>query len=461
MDLRPLIRATLRLVDLHDLKRSPGSSTMGVVEERPGLGDGIWIDVAARLLAYIRQNDNLLSREYVDLVGAFRDIREHYPELSTDDLEYVVRLLATPTHSRMRDPVASDVLDHTREEGALLDRPVHERARKARLTRTGRNAIKLSSTARSFLLTQFKAHEITHALRLSLFDDASDALHTVMQRIAEVAEDLRHALERPGRGEMVKIFSSQSKDYNAALRDTRIAIEDARRLIGTREVSDAMNQEAEATGGTTPDHFAKLLQTALNRLEYLGRAYSDFLSDVANAVTQPIGVKDMARLAHHLAFNPPSEELLAASHALIGPMAVYWPHPASQDFAGCLPGITESRAELSQPLERPETTSSQVSPMQLFLETYQAQIMALLTQRPVRLSEAREQGWLSAMGQQQADQLVGAFASPIWLHDHDDIAIRFLPGVLEMTFDNHRTLRGDDIELTLRKPSQTTGAIQQ
>ncbi|MGN8160484.1 hypothetical protein ACS8Y6_17700 [Salinisphaera sp. RV14] len=443
------------------MNRTPGSAPTGVSEERVGTGEGMWIDAGARILAYVRANDDILSRDFVPLTPIFDEIRRDHASMSLDDVEHVVKVLAMPRHSRMRNPSNAAEMDHTREQTALLDRPIHERPNKARLTRTGRNAIKLGSTARSFLLTQFKANEISHALRLNLFDDALDALHTVMQRIAEVAEDLRHARERPGRSELVQMFSEQSQDYNAALRDTRIAIEDALALLNSREVMDAMDAYAETGGGPAGDQFARLLNTTLNRLELLGRTYSDFLQSVAMAADRPIGVKDMTALAAFLAFNPPTQGMMDASHELIGPLSVAWPHASISDFEGCLPSASESQADTAQPLDRPVDTIETISPMSLFLEAHRAEILALLAERPVNLSEARERGWLSVMGENKANEMIGVFASPIWLDDTGDIDMRFITNALELHMKNGRVLRGDDIQISLRSAAYNEGSKTQ
>lgn len=447
MDLRPLVRPVLRLVDLHDSARRPGTSTHGASEDRPGWGEGLWLDVGARILGYLRAHERPFDQNFIPLARCFEQIRELYPDLSTDDLEQVVIMLATPTRSVMRDPEDPALLSVAKDDTPLLKRPYHERADKARLTRTGRRAIKLVSSAHSFLLTHIKASEIAFALRQGLFDDAVGALDTVVQRLHEVAEDIRQAREQPGREQLVAHFQAYSETYGATLRDTRVAIEDALDVLDNDRIEAELDDHSEAGGGPDARELRRRLQETLSFLENLGRVYTDFLRVVSDASDSPIGVRDLPRMAVYLAFNPPTDDMVAACYAQLGPVGILMPHPAPVDFQGCLPSVEAQRAPRAGTIERPSESEPPVTPMSLFLAEHRSRILELLAHRPVRLSEAREQGWLSVAGRQMVDQLVGVFVNPVHLATDDEVAVSFIRGGLSLTQPDGRRLVGDDLEL--------------
>ncbi|MBO9471592.1 hypothetical protein J7355_15995 [Endozoicomonas sp. G2_2] len=408
------------------------------------------MDVGARLLGYLHSQETIFSHDYVALGPCFEEIQGHYPELSNEDLEHVVILLATPSQSWMRVPEAPEQIDATREAAALLERPAYESADRARLTRTGRQAIRLASSASSFLLTRFRALEIAGALRDGLFVEAQDALKTVLQKIAELAEDIRNTREQPGRGDRVEMFRSQSEAYNNALSETNAAVVDAQELLGTSEITEAMDRHAGQHGGADAEQFSLELYNALRLLERLGRMYADFIHHITSAGEKPVGVRDLPGLAAYLALCPPDEALVAACHAQSGPLAVCWPHAALADFDGILPAISTETEVAVAPVARPEEGDDRITPMDLFLEAHREHIRQLLFERPIRLSEARTQGWLSAHGQSMVDQLVGVFTAPRRLVEDEAIEMRLVADAMRIPIDGHRALTGDDLELRLR-----------
>lgn len=100
-DLSPLLKVTARLLDLHDSRRASGESAQYQNEDRPGLGDGLYLALAQEVLDVLQGFGMLSGDEYSSLSSIQEGVRARLEFALDLDIEYVLNVLSRPTELKI------------------------------------------------------------------------------------------------------------------------------------------------------------------------------------------------------------------------------------------------------------------------------------------------------------------------------------------------------------------------
>jgi hypothetical protein len=148
MDCLSLLRISARLLDLHDAERAVGNSPAFSTEERRGLRDGRYLDIAGTVLDALRANAHGSGNAFVGFDALLIGLREEIPDLDADDLRYVLNVLSRPTELWAIDRQADGVKLVSDKASALVERTFF--AEDYRLAPAGRAAIAVAANIQSF-----------------------------------------------------------------------------------------------------------------------------------------------------------------------------------------------------------------------------------------------------------------------------------------------------------------------
>lgn len=143
-DLSPLLKVTARLLDLHDSRRASGESAQYQSEDRPGLGDGIYLALAQEVLDVLQGFGMLSGDEYSSLSSIQEAVRARFEFAIDLDIEYVLNVLSRPTELKIlhnENGAPSHVIGD--KETALIEKAAH--VLEFRISRVGKTALAIAS----------------------------------------------------------------------------------------------------------------------------------------------------------------------------------------------------------------------------------------------------------------------------------------------------------------------------
>lgn len=164
LDLSPLLKTTARLLDLHDSRRTSGESSQYQSEERPGLGDGMYLALAQEILDVLQGFGTTSGDEYSSLSSIQEAVRARLEWAVDIDIEYVLNVLSRPTELRLlhsHDGAPAHVIGD--KDTALVEKAVH--VVEFRLSRVGRTAIALASDTMDIMDIAYIEGDVTKLIR--------------------------------------------------------------------------------------------------------------------------------------------------------------------------------------------------------------------------------------------------------------------------------------------------------
>ncbi len=453
-----LLSTTLRLVDLHDSNHERHSDHTRVsLESRTGNQDGYWLDIAFQLLEYLLEEDYQTNSQFLPQNRCLNYLQTKIPELTADDLSYVINMLSTPSelffsrHSEDDDQGAAST-KHT----ALLEK--QNKIGHVRLSQTGRQSVTLSRQVDDILYSEHDAAKIISAITRSDFDRIPPICDSILLSIRGLTQEIRRIRENPALEGKLDSFRNNRKYYQNAVRNIQTTVFDCQNQFLRHDVQERFNQWAQLQADDWElQMLNQPLIRILNALENLNRRLTDLLRDIAEGRIQSMGIVDFNKAALNLAWHPPGMELMESVFKQLVPVDIAVTIPSPFDYQGLLNNqrANTSRNNLVYSDEAEETPEA--LKLKRFLNHYGDAIRQRLQQGPLPLSEAICNGWhqfedTHQMVEDCLPQLINMFVDTEQLLPN--LAVGIDPQKLNMKLPDGRNLHGDNpILMTIEKRS--------
>ena len=470
------LAAALRLVDLHDSARRPGGAPTAPGEQRTGLRDGLWLDLAVQLLSWLDEVDRESNEGWNPLGSFYREAQARHAGLSDDDVQLVVLTLSTPTEMHYLSQAAGKEASAPRlassKDTALIERrALRGQTDACRLTSRGRLAISLARASHTWLYAHHDADKLGTALTYGEFQDLAPQCAALGQSIRAFAHEITRVLEQPGRQALGAHFMQRGSQYLDTIRRVQTAVRNAREQLSTADTRERFNQWLEQRGDAnlnTGNGFdlgvlRRTLDELMQAVERLSRRFSTFLHQVTDSRREVVGAIPFDRLALAFAIEPPAMGTVDLLTASLGP----WLPRLCMAMPGDMQGILRAEVDRHQAL-RPRLFGEQAEAqreqtlMELFVEQHRGAMLAALRHGPVGLGDALQRGWLRVGEHQRLTELVGVYSSPTWLGASaeqvlgaGELRLSIKPGALNARIDADADadvhacawLAGDDIHM--------------
>jgi len=469
------LAAALRLVDLHDSARTPGTIATPPREERTGLRNGLWLHLGVQLLSYLDECDRESNEGWNPLGPFYQEARGRHPGLSDDDIQLVVHYLSTPSEIHFLKDQTKPDSDHApatelrlagSKDSALVERrSLRGQTDACRLTGRGRLAISLARASHNWLYAHHDADKLSTALQYGEFQDIPLQCAALGQSIRRFAHELTRVLEQPGRHELSSHFMERGGQYLDTIRRVQTAVQHAREQLGTADTRERFNQWLDHHDDTQLDLRAlrRTLDDTMQAVERLSRRFSAFLNQVTDSHREVVGAIPFDQVALAFALRPPGLDTIDLLTNGLGPWLPGLCFGAPGDMQGILRAeVDRHQASEARVFGEDSDAQHEKSPMDLFVEQHRDAILAALRQGPVRLSKALELGWTRVDQDCHLTELVGLYSAPTWLRmgaqpgpEAGSIRLSIRPGELDVAIEGDAWLAGDDIEMQWLPPQET------
>jgi len=452
MDWTDYLSTVVRLVDLHDSGHKPGTASPPPSEDRPGLGTGLWLDIAVKLIEYLHEHDIEANEGWIYLGEFIEEMGKHHG-VSEDDVQYVVSYLATP--SRICSVVEKDDgpphAIKTTKETALVERPLHQVADRCRLTQIGRQALQMAKMTSNWLYAKHDAQKLCTAILTEDFGVIITQAAAIAQAVRSFSHEITRLLERPGEQEVWETYTKRANDYIEAISDVGDAVIGASDLFATKDVRVRFEawQSAQQGDVISAELINETLLEIMQSVTKLRRKFADLITELASQKRTIIGNIRFDKAALWAAFNMPSHDQIQLCLTALGPWEVEAFFPSPLDLYGAMRAdIEEDHTNILQFDE--ESEQELPAAIHRFLTQYKQEILDTLQEGSVSLSAAIAKGWVSLDGAIALTELVGVYAAPDWMGvEGQQIGIAFSPGVLNATLPDGAHLRGDELMMFL------------
>ena len=452
-----LLSATLRLVDLHDSSRERRSEYTRVSQEsRTGHGDGYWLEIACQLLEYLLEEDHQTNGQFIPQSRCLNHLRVMIPELSTNDLSYVVNMLSTPSElffSRTAEKIRQTA---STKQTALVER--QSKIGHVRLSQAGRQSVTLAHQVDDILYSEHDAAKIMSAIARSDFDRIPPLCDAILLSIRGLTREIRRIRENPALEGKLNSFRDNRKHYQSAVRNIQVTVFDCQKQFLRQDVRQRFDHWAQQQDGQWDwQVLNRPLIRILSALENLNRRLSDLLRDIAEGRIQSMGIVNFNEAALNLAWQSPDIELMSSVFQQIAPVDIAVSLPGPTDYQNLLDNQRADNSGTSLIYDDGGDDMPESLKLKRFLRHHGQQMRERLQQGPLSLSEAIANGWHQFADSAQTSedclpQLINMFVDTEQLQPGLVVAIE--PQSLDITLPDGRRLHGDNPTLMTAKRNQ-------
>ena len=452
-----LLSATLRLVDLHDSSRERCPEYTRVSQEsRTGHSDGYWLEIACQLLEYLLEEDHQTNGQFIPQSRCLNHLRVMIPELSTNDLSYVVNMLSTPS-----ELFFSRTAEKTRQTASTKQTALVEKQSKighVRLSQAGRQSVTLAHQVDDILYSEHDAAKIMSAIARSDFDRIPPLCDAILLSIRGLTREIRRIRENPALEGKLNSFRDNRKHYQSAVRNIQVTVFDCQKQFLRQDVRQRFDHWAQQQDGQWDwQVLNRPLIRILSALENLNRRLSDLLRDIAEGRIQSMGIVDFNKAALNLAWQSPDIELMSSVFQQIAPVDIAVSLPAPTDYQNLLDNQRADNSGTSLIYDDGGDDMPESLKLKRFLRHHGQQMRERLQQGPLSLSEAIANGWHQFADSAQTSedclpQLINMFVDTEQLQPGLVVAIE--PQSLDITLPDGRRLHGDNPTLMTAKRNQ-------
>ena len=453
-----LLSTTLRLVDLHDSARERCSEYTRVSQEsRTGHGDGYWLDIACQLLEYLLEEDYQTNGQFIPQSRCLNHLRVTIPELSANDLGYVVNMLSTPSELFFCHTTEQVRQTASTKQTALLEK--QSKIGHVRLSQTGRQSVTLSRQVDDILYSEHDAAKIMSAIARGDFDRIPPLCDAILLSIRGLTREIRRIRENPALEGKLNSFRDNRKYYQSAVHNIQLTVFDCQKQFLRQDVRQQFEHWAQQRGDLWDWQILnRPLIRILSALENLNRRLSDLLRDIAEGRIQSMGIVDFNKAALTLVWQP-DIELMSSVFQHIAPVDIAVSLPAPTDYQSLLDNQRASSNSTSLVYDDGGSDIPESLKLKRFLSHHGQRIRDHLRQSPLSLHEAIANGWhqLTDVTQGSEDclpQLINMFVDTEQLQPGLVVAIE--PQSLNITLPDGRRLHGDNPILMTTGSSQTS-----
>ena len=166
------------------------------LEQRTGHQDGYWLSIACQLLEYLLEEDYQTNGQFTPRSRCLNHLRELIPQLTADDLSYVINMLSTPSELYFNQRTASEERrTASTKQTALLEK--QSKIGHVRLSQAGRQSVTLSRQVDDILYSEHDAAKIMSAIARGDFDRIPPICDAILLSIRGLTREIRRIRENP------------------------------------------------------------------------------------------------------------------------------------------------------------------------------------------------------------------------------------------------------------------------
>lgn len=415
----PLLRLSARLLDLHDAQREPGNSPVYTQEERAGRGDGRYLDLACIVLDVLRGLAHESGNEFIGFDALLISVHEVEPQVDSEDLRYVLNVLARPTElwaidrSDGRADLVSDKQTHLVERTHYAD--------DYRLTSIGRDAISVSSNISDFAYAEGDALKLLRAIESGDFDVVPSFSDGLLDTIRFASVELRQEIERGQVDKDSEVFKVKMPRFRDVIEKTSELLRQAEARLKSWRATDS--DELDDTLAVDVYDLEHQVLRVYQALESFGRDLAELTKIAAKRRTSAVSATDFLEVALNLVKRPPSDRQLESLFRRFGPLRLDGIFPSPADVRGRV-RVSLTKAEMAPRFETAVGAVEVADTRLRFLGEYGDVIRARLASGPLPLSEALERGWCVLDGTIELAELLGVYVAPWALTEGEPIELR-------------------------------------
>jgi hypothetical protein len=332
-EISQLLRASARLLDLHDSYRKFGEGGAQYQnEDRSGRRDGCYVAIATQALFTLREYGRKTGDEFASLVSLVQTLRTSMPWANDVDIEFVLNVLSRPTELFMMRSENGE-LGHviSDKETNLVDKAPN--IAEFRLSGAGRRALTMATELEEeFHDIGYMEGDVTKLIRALQRGKMEVALGFVEKLIDQLRGEhlaLIGLIERGGRG--------LRQAFDEILSHTDV-MNRSQGLVRTAQVHvEDIIRNDRAVNGEVPVGMVRqrILELSRGIVRY-SRELSHLAALSSVATTSSVSAPSFAALARLWVTAPLSGQRCEQVMDLIGPAAVFGVNPMGTDFEGAI-----------------------------------------------------------------------------------------------------------------------------
>ncbi|MFZ6723604.1 hypothetical protein [Undibacterium sp. Ji49W] len=431
-----LITAVARFIDLHDSRREYGKPAEFTTETRNANGDGQYLAIGIAVVSRLYSLDQTSSHDYLHLDALFDAALSDCPGIAKIDVQYVLNVLRRPTeiwYLGREDESQPKTLRSEKRGTAIIEKTDY--ADEYRLTSAGRSFIGLSNAAKDSLYIRGDACNLLDAIQNSDFDEMPGFADEIIRELREAILDVRSALERRGRSEIMNKYIDNFDRYRKVIEGTLEIIEQAEHEMASPATMGEFMKWADSPGNHAIDSTYYSLSSHLDRVRQVLEVFNRVVQELVTASLKndrtAAAPPAFLEFAIHQVKNPLKPEVENFLLRQWGAMELQTP------FYSPLDGLHAIKIKKVIPPSLPQSFAhdgyeliSHIGNLH-FLSRFGTDIVDALRIAPLRLSDAIEKGWFwhdkgSALG-----DLIGIFSAPESLPITEKIVISLTRSFLD------------------------------
>jgi len=343
-DLSPLLKVSVRLLDLHDSSRSLGASTQYQIEDRPGLKDGRYVAIAGEVLLTLQASGKQSGDEFSSVDFVAQSVRAVLTWANDLDVEYVLNVLSRPTELKLlqHDEDSSHVIGD--KETNLVEKAAHQM--EFRLSRLGRKALAMANDSTDLLYIEGDVTKLLRALETGRLKQAMAFLERLIDQLRTEHLALVSIIEKIAGGKRVptQVFDDL-EGFEATMRRTAELVNKVQGQVSALARGDAQSAvEDDVPFGLVKDRVEELRRGIVG----YARALSDLASKSMAVRSTSVQAPAFAKLALQLVTQPPTSLQTDFILSALGPVFPLGTVPMGTDLRG---SIKVKTAKVSQTLD--------------------------------------------------------------------------------------------------------------
>jgi hypothetical protein len=447
MNCLPLLRISVRLLDLHDAERESGNAPQFVQEDRRGQRDGEYLDIATLALDVLRQHAHDSGNAFMSFTELRAALQNARGVTSDLDIQYALAVLSRPTVLWLIDRSEGAPRLVSDKSTALVEKTIY--ADEYRLTSMGRTSAAVSAGIEGFAYAEGDALKLLRAVESGDFARVQEFCDALMDTIRYESMDLQLALEKGFLDRQVSLYKDQLPRYRRVITQTSELLRAADARLKAWRLDDA----ASGLDDTLTVDLGALQRRLLmvwQALEAFGRQLADLTKAAAAGRIAAVEPPDILGAALAMVRTPPGAAREAQLMRYFGPGRDGVAAPSISDVRGKV-RQEAIRVPVQQVFETagaaPELPGRHIR----FLREHAKQLLARIKEGPLPLSEALSRGWCIVAGTDAVGELLGVYSAPWSLSGTQLLAVAVPPQMTE----HHDTVFGrgafSDLEISLIK----------
>ena len=444
MNVLPLLRVAARLLDLHDAERTPGNAPQFVQEERRGLRDGLYLDLASAALDALRKHAHDSGNAFLGFDALRFAVAEVHADVGSDDLRYVLNVLSRPSELWTIDRCEAGSRLTSDKASALIEKTHY--AEDYRLTPTGRTAISAAATIQDFSYVEGDALKLLRSIEAGDFAMVPLFCDALLDTIRYESINLRLVIEKGLLGDKTGLYRERLPRYRQVVSQTAELLKQADLRLGSLRATSS--DELDSTLQFDIHDLEPRVVGVWQALQSFGRELGELTTLAANQRGSVVPPPDFLEAALSAVRCPMPEKQMGRLLRKFGPVALAQPYPSCRDVQGKIRVAADRGDQILQfvtagaePLTRRERL--------LFLEEHGAAILEFLSAGPLPLSVAVARGWCRISGQSALSDLIGFYFAPWLVTGERLVAVQVPERLATPTSGNAGELVMSDLELRL------------